>query len=220
MRGGRDLGCGGATKTSAGLTGDDIIEIPRAAAVSWQGGVVGPAAGGSRAVAGRVALALPAPFGSIDLAKWQGDATDLQRSGTYSYDLPSVVPAGVVLGLQASHDENGQRHRTAHVDVDVVGGAFDSPLIWAALAGLVLCAAALGLLGRTRTHPGAGRIIFGDLLGLPVGLFFGLVLVLLGVVPLASPLSPCCSPSAWQPPQRGSGGHRSGQPDSDPPAAS
>ncbi|GIH03942.1 hypothetical protein Rhe02_20090 [Rhizocola hellebori] len=178
---------GGVSKTSTALTGEDIIEIPRADTVSWQGTVVGPAAA-SREVAGHVALALPPPFGSIDLGRWQGNAAEAQRSGTYTYDLPSVVPAGVVLDLRATHDENGQRHCTAQVGVVIAGGAFDSPLIWVALAGLVLFAAALALLGRSRTPPGAGRIVSGALLGLPLGLFLGLALVLLGVVPLASPL--------------------------------
>jgi hypothetical protein len=178
---------GGVSKTTAALTGDDVIEIPRADTVSWQGGVAGLAAGGAREVAGRVALALPPPFGSITLARWQGDATEVQRSGTYSYDLPAVVPAGVLLDLHASHDEQGRRHCTAQVAVIIAGGAFDSPLIWAALAGLVLLAAAVTLLGRSAS-PGAGRMVIGALLGLPLGLFLGLVLVLFGVIPLASPL--------------------------------
>jgi hypothetical protein len=178
---------GGVAKTSTALTGDDVIEIPRADTVSWQGGVAGPAAGGSRDVAGRVSLALPPPFESIDLAQWQGEATEVQRSGTYTYDLPSIVPAGVLLDLHASHDEKGQRHCTAQVAVIIAGGAFDSPLIWAALAGLVLLAAAVVLLGQSAS-PGAGRMVLAAALGLPMGLFLGLVLVLFGVLPLASPL--------------------------------
>jgi hypothetical protein len=48
-------------------------------------------------VSGRVALALPPPFGSLTLADWGGPATEVERDGSYDYDLPSIVPAGVVL---------------------------------------------------------------------------------------------------------------------------
>ena len=178
---------GGVAMTSTALNGDDVIEIPRADTVSWQGGVAGPAAGGERDVAGRVSLALPPPFGSIDLAQWQGDATEVQRAGSYSYDLPAIVPAGVLLDLNASHDEKGRRHCTAQVAVIIAGGPFDSPLIWAFLAGFALLAAALVLLGRSASAS-AGRLLVAALLGLPMGLFLGLVLVLFGVLPLASPL--------------------------------
>ena len=79
---------GGFTKTSPQLVPDDVIEIPRSDEVAWSGTVVGPAEGTSREVAGRVALRLPPPFGAIDIADWGGEATDVERSGTYAYDLP------------------------------------------------------------------------------------------------------------------------------------
>jgi hypothetical protein len=178
---------GGFAETSTQLTPDRVVEIPRADEVSWSGSVVGPADGSSRDVAGRVALALPPPFGSINLADWGGQATDVQRSGTYAYDLPSVVPSGVTLTLLASHDESGQRHCTATVGVIIPGGPFDSPLIWVALIGLLLVGAVLALLGRS-ADPSVGRIVGGALLGLPFGLFLGLLLVLFGAIPLASPV--------------------------------
>jgi hypothetical protein len=179
---------GGITKTSAGLTPADIIEIPRSDEVSWKGSVAGPAAGASREVAGGVALRLPWPLGTLDLADWGAKATAVEQSGTYRYDLPAVVPSGVVLELQVTHDEKGQRHCTAEVGVVIAGGPFDSPLIWAALAGVLLLVGALALLGRSPTRPSAGRIVGGGLLGLPFGLFLGLTLVLLGLIPLASPI--------------------------------
>jgi len=178
---------GGFAHTSAELTPDRVIEIPRADEVSWSGSVVGPVDGSSREVAGRVALALPPPFGSINLADWTGPASDVQRSGTYTYDLPSIVPSGVTLELLASHDESGQRHCTASVGVIIPGGPFDSPLTWVALTGLLLFGALLVLFGRTPS-PGTGRIVGGALLGLPFGLFLGLTLVLFGAIPLASPV--------------------------------
>jgi len=178
----------GVNRTSAQLSPEAVIEIQRADSVAWSGSVVGPTAGRSREVAGRVALRLPVPFGTVDIADWGGPATDVKRSGTYAYDLPKLVPAGVRLDLAASHDESGRRHCTAGVGLVIRGGPFDSPLIWAALVGLIAFASGLLLLGRGTRPAGAGRIVGGALLGLPFGLFLGLTLVLFGLLPLASPL--------------------------------
>jgi hypothetical protein len=179
---------GAFTETTAQLAPGQVVEIPRADKVAWSGTVVGPAVGAARQVAGRVELRLPAPFGTIDIADWGGEATDVERSGAYSYDLPKLVPSGVRLDLLASHDEGGRRHCTAAVGLVIPGGPFDSPLIWVALAGLLGSAALLALVGRSVSPPGPGRIVGGALLGLPLGLFLGLTLVLFGLIPLASPL--------------------------------
>jgi hypothetical protein len=179
---------GGFTKTSQQLTPDDIVEVPRADEVSWSGRVEGPAVGTSRNVAGRVALQLPPPLGAVDIADWGGAATEVQRSGTYAYDLPSLVPSGVVLDLLANHDEGGQRQCTAHLRVMVAGGPFDSPLIWVVLAGLLVSTGLLALLGWSAARAGLGRVVAGALMGLPFGLFVSLTLVLFGVMSMASPL--------------------------------
>ena len=177
------------TRVSTGLGPDDIVEIPRADQVEWSGKVVGPAAGSPRAVDGRVVLDLPPMLGSITLGAWSGEATTVEKSGTYAYDLPSFVPAGVKLDLVGQHDEGGTRYCTAVVVLMIAGGPFDSPLIWVALVGLLLFGTAVALLGRTPAGgPGAGRLVAGAFMGLPFGLFLGLTLVLFGVIPLASPL--------------------------------
>lgn len=178
----------GITRTAAQLAPGDVIEIPRADTVAWKGAVVGPKAGTAREVAGRVSLRLPAPLGSIDIADWGGRAEDVERSGTYAYDLPTLVPAGVRLDLLASHDEGGKRHCSAAVGLIIPGGPFESPLIWASLAGLLIFGSVLALVGRSSSPPSAGRVVGGALLGLPFGLFLALTLVLFGLLPLASPL--------------------------------
>jgi hypothetical protein len=179
---------GAFTETTAERAPGDVVEIPRADRVAWSGSVVGPAAGTARQVAGRVQLRLPAPFGTVDIADWGGEATDIERSGAYAYDLPTLVPSGVRLDLLASHDEGGQRHCTASVGLIIPGGPFDSPLTWVALAGLLVFAGLLALVGRSALPPGTGRVVGGALLGLPFGVFLGLTLVLFGLIPLASPL--------------------------------
>jgi hypothetical protein len=179
---------GAFTETTAELAPGDVVEIPRADRVAWSGSVVGPAAGTARPVAGRVELKLPAPLGSFAIADWGGEATDVERSGAYSYDLPTLVPSGVRFDLLASHDESGRRHCSATVGLIIPGGPFDSPLVWVGLIGLLVFGSLLALVGRSATPPGAGRIVTGAVLGLPFGLFLALTLVLFGLIPLASAL--------------------------------
>jgi hypothetical protein len=179
---------GGRTADSQQLTPDDVVTIPRADTVAWSATVEGRNPGATRAVAGRVSLRLPPPFGTVAIADWGGPTTVTTTSGRYAYSLPSLVPAGVVLGLEVAHDEAGQRYCTAQVGLITAGGPFASPLIWLDLGLLLASAAVLVMLGRSVGRPGAGRITGGALAGVPVGLFAGITLVLFGVIPLASPV--------------------------------
>jgi hypothetical protein len=180
---------GGFSESTGALDREDVIEIPRKDQVRWSGQVVGPRAGAERSVAGRVNVLLPPPFGGIAIGRWGPTGTEVEKSGTYNYDLPSYVPADVEFDLWASHDEGGQRFCTGAVGLVIEGGPFDSPVIWVALAGLLLFGILLGLLGRRpEGGTGFGRVILGILVGLPFGLFLAATLVLFGVLPLASVL--------------------------------
>lgn len=180
---------GGPTIVSQTGDPDDVTVIPRQATVDWSGTVVGPTAGTARPVDGAVELDLPPLFGGIPIGDWGGSSTDVKKTGTYSYDLPSLVPAGVIFTVVGWHDENGKEHCDGSADLKIAGGVFDSPLIWGDLGGLVLLGALLALVGR-RSDGGAGfgRLGVGALLGLLFFLFVALTLVLLGVLPLASPV--------------------------------
>jgi hypothetical protein len=179
---------GGRTAASQQLKPSDVIEIPRKDTVSWSAAVVGPTAGTPRAVSGRVSLRLPPPFGAVDISRWSGPSAVTTQSGSYTYSLPSLVPAGVVFRLDAAHDEAGKQHCAAQVGLRIAGGPFDSPLTYVGLGLLLGSTVALLLLGRSAGRPGAGRIAGGAVLGIPFGLFAGVVLVLFGVVSVASPL--------------------------------
>jgi hypothetical protein len=182
----------GFTKSTADLSTGEVVEVPRTDVVRWSGKVVGPAAGTPRAIDGEIALKLPPLLGSIPLGDWNGQATEVERSDVYTYDVPGFVPAGVVFEVRARHSEAGAEHCTAAVRAKIAGGPFDSPLIFVALAGLLLTAGGLVLLGWRPSsgsgNPGAGRAVSGGLVGLFTGLFAGLTLVLFGAIPLASPV--------------------------------
>jgi hypothetical protein len=180
---------GGFTENTGALVRDDAIEIPRKDQVQWSGRVVGPTAGTERSVSGRVFVALPPPFGGIRVGSWGPTGTEVEKSGTYSYDLPGYVPADVEFDLWAFHHEGSATHCHGAVGLVIEGGPFDSPLIWVALVGLLLSTVLLGLLGR-RPEGGAGfgRLLLGAVVGFFFGLFGAATLVLFGVLPLASVL--------------------------------
>lgn len=182
---------GGFTVVSTEADPADVIEIPRADELTWTGQVIGPDPGSPRPIAGSVSLQLPPPLGRITVDDWSGTTTNVGASGTQSYDLPGLVPAGLVFTLHAEHQENGQMFCSGTARLRIAGGAFDSPLVWVGLVGTALSAGLLTLVGRNAPATGggrAGRALAGGLLGVILGFFGALTLLLLGVIPLASPL--------------------------------
>jgi hypothetical protein len=182
---------GGFTVVSSDADPDTVIEIPRADQVDWTGQAIGPTAGTERPIAGAISLSLPPPLGRVTVNEWDGTSVNVEASGTESYDLPALVPAGVVFTLHAEHREGGRVFCTGGAQLRIAGGAFDSPLIWAGLGGTALFAGLLVLAGRNTPSAGAahlGRALTGGLLGALSGWFLAITLLLLGVVPLASPL--------------------------------
>jgi hypothetical protein len=169
----------------------DVVEIPRRDVVEWSGRVVGPQPGATRPVAGAVGLRLPPPFGLLPVNRWDGPATAVEAAGVEAYDLPALVPAGVVFTLGVEHREDGEVFCTGTAHLRIAGGAFDSPLIWVGVVGVLLFGGLLLAAGRAAPgagRPGAGRMALGALLGVLFAGFAALTLVLFGVVPLASPL--------------------------------
>jgi hypothetical protein len=181
----------GLTVVSTEADPGTVIEIPRADQVDWTGEVIGPQPGSERPIAGSVSLALPPPLGRLTVNDWDGTGVNVATSGTESYDLPALVPAGVVFTLHAEHREGDQVFCAGTAQLRIAGGPFDSPLIWVALAGTALFGGLLALAGRNTPGAGAarvGRMLVGGLLGALSGWFLALTLLLLGLIPLASPL--------------------------------
>lgn len=179
------FGSGGFTVDSAVADRDQVIEVPRADQVAWSGRVVGPEAGTERPVAGSVSLALPAPLGSLVIGDWSGTASTVENAGIQDYDVPAVVPAGVVFRLHAEHHESGALYCTATAQLRIAGSPWSSPATWVVLGLTLGLAAALVVVGLTGS-PGTGRLVGGGVLGLFTGLLLGLTLVLTGTVPLHS----------------------------------
>lgn len=178
---------GGFAVDSSSADPSEVIEIPRSDSVAWTGLVNGPEPGDPRPIAGSIALQLPAPLGYVTVRDWSGTGINISSSGTQSYELPSVVPAGVVFTLRGQHLENGAVFCSGTAQLRIAGGVFDSPLIWIALAGTVLLGVLLLLTGRAGDGGRrAGRAVLAALLGLLFGTFLGLTLLLFGLVPLES----------------------------------
>lgn len=181
---------GGFTVTSTAADPADVIEVPRADQVAWSGRVTGPQPGDPRPIAGAIELQLPAPLGRATIDSWDGTGVNVESSGTRAYDLPGLVPAGVVFTLRAEHREGDAVFCSGTAKLRIAGGPFDSPLIWVGLAGTAMFGGLLLLAGRAPapSRRWVGRTLAGALLG---GLFLGsgaLTLLLFGVVGLASPL--------------------------------
>jgi hypothetical protein len=180
---------GGFTVDSATADPAAVIEVPRADDVAWTARAVGPVAGEPRPISGSVTLSLPAPFGSVTIDEWQSTSVNVESAGTYAYDLPALVPAGVVFEVRAEHHENGPTFCTAAARLRIAGG----PGLPAWL-GLVLTLVAAVLLGLTGVTSGAGggsgigRSVGGAILGLFTGWLLGLDLVLFGATALDSAL--------------------------------
>jgi hypothetical protein len=165
----------------------DIIEIPRADAVSWTGQVNGPQEGDPRPIAGSISLKLPPPLGFVTFRSWEGTGITVTSAGTETYDLSEQVPAGVVFQLRGEHQEGGAVFCSGSAQLRIAGGPFDTIWVWIALAGTVLMGLLLLLTGRGSGFH-FGRAILGALLGLLFGVFVGSTVLLFGLVSLASPV--------------------------------
>ncbi|MCB0982294.1 MAG: hypothetical protein H6513_03025 [Acidimicrobiaceae bacterium] len=124
------------TWQNAGLTvdaaqvGDKAVTVPRSDTVHWEGSVAGPPGEHS----GSIWIELPPPFGTVEIDSWGGNGVTTSNDGFEEYDLPSLVPAGVVFTVSGEHtDANGTC--TGHVNFKIDGSAVSSPLTWVSLAG-------------------------------------------------------------------------------------
>lgn len=139
---------GGISEASVDHVPSDVIEVPRSDTVSWFGSVGDATLGEEvprREISGEVQIDLP--IGTVTIDDWGGSSVRAANEGTHSYDLPELV-IGIEMALHGAHRENGSEVCSGSVNVVVDGGAFDNPLAYAGLAGMVISGAALAFAGR------------------------------------------------------------------------
>ncbi len=121
-------------------TDGGVYTIPDSDTVAWEGSVAAPPGEYS----GEIWLEMPPPFAGWSIDSWGGDSDNTGNDGTYEYDFPSWVPAGVEFDVKGEHfDENGGCSGTIAFELD--GGPFDSPATFVALAVTLLFAILTGL---------------------------------------------------------------------------
>jgi hypothetical protein len=142
----------GLDEDSAEHDPGDVIEVPQADTVEWEGRVGDFAIGEDgpeREIQGEVELVLPSKT-TIAIDDWgPNDSVRYANSGTHDYDLPSVL-IGIKMKLQGEHRENGEVVCRGSIYVQIEGSAFENPLTVAGLAGMVLTGAGLVLAGRPK----------------------------------------------------------------------
>lgn len=116
------------------------VTIPQKAEVVWAGAVVKTPPTAPRAVSGFVELTLPAGQ-TITIGEWPSSGILVSNSGTYTYDVPSVI-AGFEMKFYGEHYEEGELWCKGTVIVEVEGtnplGVATVPLTVFSLVGSYL----------------------------------------------------------------------------------
>jgi hypothetical protein len=111
----------------------DEAEIPAEGDVNWTGSVP-EGDGEERPIDGFVKVDLPAPLPDQELVgAWDSDSSTYSNSGTYHYELPSVLE-GLEIRVYGEHNDAGFSCSGA-MTVTVEGGGIGNP---ATIASLVL----------------------------------------------------------------------------------
>lgn len=121
-------------------TGDEF-DIPAEGDVEWQGSVPGADEEASRPISGEVKVKLPGGIGEATIDTWNSDSETYANSGTYHYELPSVLE-GIEIPITGFHEEPGVRC-DGSVTVTVGDGGFGNP---ASIPALVLTALSAAML--------------------------------------------------------------------------
>ena len=152
----------------------EVVTVPKAATVRWQGSIVARPAGKRVRYRGGVELTVAGFDFSVD--RWRGTTRKVATDGARAYDA-RALPGGVVYRLHATHRRGGLTC-TGEALVQLEGGKGAAvPIAFAGTAAAFL----LALLFAVR-----GRWARGGLAGLVLGAFVALDLVLFARAELAS----------------------------------
>ena len=113
------------------------VKIPRSGDVNWKG-AINTGGSGKRQIEGKVFIKVPPPFGRIQIAgSWDGPSSRYANSGTYHYDMPSVL-VGPKFVVSGHHAERGAVVCTGSIEVQLSGSPIKNPALLASLAFTVL----------------------------------------------------------------------------------
>ncbi|MGH8975444.1 MAG: hypothetical protein ACRD0C_19840 [Acidimicrobiia bacterium] len=125
----------GTLYDAAALDPATPITIPDEADVNYAGSVPLPPGTTDRTHSGKVDLQLPLG-GSVTVADWGGSSKEVSAAGVHHYSIPSVVPRGITVRADATHNHAGlSAPCTGAFSIKLEGGPLDSPLPTAAAAG-------------------------------------------------------------------------------------
>lgn len=129
------------------------VTIPQKATVAWAGAVIKPAPPPDqpRKVDGWVALELPMGQ-KVTLGEWPSTGVLVNNSGSYDYDLPSVL-AGFDMTFSGEHYEEDSLWCKGEVTIQVEGS---NPLGIAAVALTVISVVGVSL--SVKRRPGTGSV--------------------------------------------------------------
>lgn len=133
-------GCTGSVTFSNGTTVteshplDEVVEVPEADTVQYQGMVPVPEPDGPVPFSGLVDVRLP--FMTWVVVDWSGETEENSDSGAYTYTVPSFVPRGTGgLEVTAYHAQQGE-DCAARVTMKLAGDPGAVAILSAALTGV------------------------------------------------------------------------------------
>lgn len=131
------LQAGGFTVDPKAVEAGEVITVPAEDDVAWKGSVV--AKDTPRAISGYVDVKLP--FTKVRAGDWESpDSETVENSGSYHYDLPSLL-AGIKVPVSGAHTEPGVEC-SGSVVVQIEG---TSALAWVSLVLTVVSLAGVFL---------------------------------------------------------------------------
>ena len=141
-----------------------------------------------RTASGRVEIKTPPLLPSITLGDqltWGPEVTGVGEEGTVKWDLPNLIPRDVTITVTGVHNENGTAFCEGSVQIKVDGSPWDSPMTPISLVGT---AALLGGLVWTGRGKVMAKKILRPIVGLLLGIFVAIDLIVFGVISFESVL--------------------------------
>jgi hypothetical protein len=130
-------------------TAKGAVEVEPEDTVEYTGAILG--ATPPRKVSGEIKVDLPFPLPDFEPGTWSDDdAAEIDKTDTYSYDLPTIAPRGYEVEVTGFHRDAGLPTCRGSVTLKVKGGFFSSPAGPAAFVLAVLSASGVVVAARPK----------------------------------------------------------------------